>query len=162
MNPEVRTSRTKIRVRWLISVLFVLAIAPVSAVKADGLFHIGYFCAPDTRSIAEGQYYRPSPKEDVCDYLSPPELPTPRIGELYWGTVGNSTRLISHDLRSDDDSGQVADTVNIRLANVQQGDDMFVAIFSATPGPFHDSEAQKFEGYFATGSRLPQIKTMAF
>ena len=120
---------------------------PASVSAAESPHAIGYFCNPDEVSIVEGQYYEP--QLDPCFYLST-ELSGFRLGELYRGTVGSSTRIIGHGLGSGDNSFQFGDGFNIQDVGVEQGEDMFVAIYQDRGGIFNDAAA--FGNFFTTSN----------
>ncbi|MFZ2886777.1 MAG: hypothetical protein WA021_03085 [Minisyncoccia bacterium] len=109
---------------------------------------IGYFCSGTTTSIVEGQYYLP--QADPCTYLSTSFDSGNRHGTLFRGTVGSSTKIGGHESPSAT-MIEFGDVNDLALANIQPGEDMFVAIFRFAQG-FHRTQ---FINFFQTGSNPP-------
>src|SRR3989344_4869095 len=114
------------------SVTFFLFCSLISFASAlESPQPIGFWCAPNTTSIVDGQYY--TPQEDPCTYYSP-SLTGFRVGDLYRGIVGSSTKLTGSGLGTFP-TGSVSNIPNAMRTfwNVQQGEDIFAAVFIERP-----------------------------
>lgn len=129
----------------------ILFLVPFSYATAQiSPKQIGYFCNPHSSTIAEGQYYLP--QADPCVYLSSSLSFGPRVGDFYRGTVGSSTLITGHGIpAAGATSTQFGDVQSAKLQGLQQGEDVFVAIFRV----FASFQEGIFRNYFRTGAGAP-------
>ncbi|TSC87084.1 MAG: PGAP1 family protein [Parcubacteria group bacterium Gr01-1014_8] len=73
---------------------------------------------------------------------------------MYRGTPGNAERVIGHGLGSGTESAQLGDLTNINFLGIQQGEDMFVAIYEERPW-LGSYDIEHFRPFFATGGTAP-------
>lgn len=132
--------------------LLTTLCVPSFAMAIESPHQVGYYCGPETASITDGQYYLPP--ADPCVYLSP-TMTGFRVGDVYKGTVGSSTLVIGHGLDSTAGSWQLGDIQNYRIKGLQQGDDVFVAIYIERPFPIGDRDLIRFRSFFRTGADTP-------
>ena len=143
MRPyTVRVKRTLLFALLSLSAVFL----PFSVSALDSPKQIGYYCNPQTTSIIEGQYY--VLQSDPCTYLSASLSFGPRVGFLYRGTIGNATAIGGHNLGFSSASAQSGDASKDEAFNVQQGEDMFVAVLR----DFNGLQSGQFDTYFRTGA----------
>ncbi|OGG58626.1 hypothetical protein A2765_02795 [Candidatus Kaiserbacteria bacterium RIFCSPHIGHO2_01_FULL_56_24] len=124
-----------------------MLFVPVSADESPK--QVGYFCSPDTTSIVSEQYYQP--QSDPCTYLAA-GIEGFKVGDLYRGVVGSSTRIIGHALSRNESSDQYGDVSNALSLGVHAGDDMFVTIYEERP---FSNDAADFRSFFARGGQPP-------
>jgi hypothetical protein len=106
---------------------------------------MGYYAAPYESSVSDGDYVI---FEGTSGWYVLDGAPAHSYyGDIYKGTIGNSTILTGHSLGSTCDDGtcvrQQGDNWNIWSAELEQGDDFFIAIFK-----YHAD----CRTYFQTGS----------
>src|SRR3989344_822650 len=138
--------------------VLILALSFGSNVSAlESPLPVGYFCNPDSASIVDGQHYLP--QSDPCTYLSSALSFGPRAGVLYRGTVGSSTTITGHSIGAfGATSTESGDVPSANLQGVQQGEDMFVAIYRI----FASFQGPLFDAYFKTGAGTPPHNDYGF
>lgn len=110
----------------------------------------GWFCSPDTRSIARDASY--TPPSSACTYLS--RFLDSRVNRyvgLYRGEVGSSTELKLHFAGRAISREEAWDTIPSPLP----GEPFFVAFFELRTGPAFDGDLSGFTSFLTTGTAAP-------
>lgn len=131
---------------WLLFLLIGITTPVARADSTTSPKHIGYYCAPETQSIVEGQYYEHA--GEPCVYSSNSLGFGFRYGAIFHGAVGSSTQVVGHSLGSNELVTEFFDRNVYLLRGIKPGEEMFVAIFQLRAGPAFENDQQYFRDYF--------------